>query len=410
MQTTAVRSNAVPTLKRVLPAAILLFISLDSSSVLAFGQYALIDLGTLGGTTSGATAINNSGSVVGSAETAAGTTHAFYWTHNAGIQDLTPTASSGSASDINNNENVVGTTGTRAFRWTASTGVVTLEGSRFGPASSVNDNNLTLGFRLVLVGQSNQSRTTEWSATNVRANIYPDDNTTGIALNNAGQFVGMVGLDGYYSVGPTSDREIIPVIPTDINDSRQITGSTLYATNPSRYDAVLYDRDSMTRTVLDRFSPTDSAVALGINQAGTVVGTSQLAGGFIYDPEGGVQPLTSLLAAPYSDWMVTDAEDINDFGAVVGTATHNGASRAVLLMPLPVSSVYGDLNADGRADAADYVFWRHRDGDPADYDLWRAHFGDGIAVGGSNTAVPEPSVIGLLLLIAASISGLRFRD
>ncbi|MGB9376307.1 MAG: hypothetical protein WCB04_02225, partial [Mycobacteriales bacterium] len=41
---------------------------------------AMIDIGTLpGGTTSGAYAVNNSGQVAGSANTASGQTHAIFW-------------------------------------------------------------------------------------------------------------------------------------------------------------------------------------------------------------------------------------------------------------------------------------------------------------------------------------------
>jgi probable HAF family extracellular repeat protein len=46
-------------------------------------SYTITDLGTLGGATSGATAINNAGQVAGGANTAAGVNHAFLWTPGA---------------------------------------------------------------------------------------------------------------------------------------------------------------------------------------------------------------------------------------------------------------------------------------------------------------------------------------
>ena len=47
-----------------------------------------IDLGTLGGTNSGAAAVNASGQVVGFAQTVGNTSHAFSWTENGGMVDL----------------------------------------------------------------------------------------------------------------------------------------------------------------------------------------------------------------------------------------------------------------------------------------------------------------------------------
>jgi hypothetical protein len=66
----------------------------------------------------------------------------------------------------------------------------------------------------------------------------------------------------------------------------------------------------------------------------------------------------------------------------------------------------GDYNANGVADAADYVMWRKGAGSTytqAAYDTWRGHFGE-IASGSSaitNPSVPEPTTA--LLMISAAI-------
>jgi probable HAF family extracellular repeat protein len=88
------------------------------------------DLGTLGGLTSAAMAINRSGQVVGSAQTADGDTHAFLWTQSGGMQDLgTLGGPSSSATGITDDGAVTGysqaTTGgpNHAFFWTAAGGM-----------------------------------------------------------------------------------------------------------------------------------------------------------------------------------------------------------------------------------------------------------------------------------------------
>src|SRR5438093_13489788 len=71
----------------------------------------MVDLGTLGGTTSAATAVNDSGQVVGQSSTASsGFTHAFLWTSADGMRDLgTFGGTYARAAAINSAAHVVGT-------------------------------------------------------------------------------------------------------------------------------------------------------------------------------------------------------------------------------------------------------------------------------------------------------------
>lgn len=85
----------------------------------------MVDLGTLGGTTSAATAVNDRGQVVGHSTTATGEQHAFLW-HEGRMIDLGRTLAEGStAVDINDRGQIVGhTTSTgdtpRALLWTVT--------------------------------------------------------------------------------------------------------------------------------------------------------------------------------------------------------------------------------------------------------------------------------------------------
>jgi probable HAF family extracellular repeat protein len=83
------------------------------------------DLGTLGGRFSQAGGINDQGQVIGSADTADGSTHAFLWTASDGMQDL-GTLTGGTFSEafgINDQGQVIGVRdmadgSSRAFLWT----------------------------------------------------------------------------------------------------------------------------------------------------------------------------------------------------------------------------------------------------------------------------------------------------
>jgi probable HAF family extracellular repeat protein len=102
------------------------------------------DLGTLGGDSSYATAINDNSEVVGFAQTTEGTTHGFLWTAQEGMQDLgVPDGNyAGSyARAINNNGEISGTVDNsgagKAFYWSAATGFIVLNHAANG--QSIND-------------------------------------------------------------------------------------------------------------------------------------------------------------------------------------------------------------------------------------------------------------------------------
>jgi probable HAF family extracellular repeat protein len=74
----------------------------------------MIDLGTFGGTDSEALGINNSGQVVGEAETSSGAEHAFLYNGSGSIQDLNDLIGStgwtlSDAAGINDSGQIVGT-------------------------------------------------------------------------------------------------------------------------------------------------------------------------------------------------------------------------------------------------------------------------------------------------------------
>jgi len=125
------------------------------------GSFVFQYLGGLGGCCfAWAFAINNAGQAVGTSFTPAGQTHAFLWTAETGMTDLTPGAAYSQAMGINNQGQVVGTietpSGNRAFLW--ENGVFTLFEPLTGGSSTegtgINDSGSAVGSSTVRSGYS----------------------------------------------------------------------------------------------------------------------------------------------------------------------------------------------------------------------------------------------------------------
>jgi probable HAF family extracellular repeat protein len=125
-------------------AVLVLVVALQGTTAAA-QTFTVVDLGTLGGTSSRATAVSN-GQVVGVSNTSGGAEHAFSWTQGGGMVDLgTLSGTSSRASAISNGQ-VVGNATTsagplHAFSWTQAAGMVDLGtlGRRFSDATAVSD-------------------------------------------------------------------------------------------------------------------------------------------------------------------------------------------------------------------------------------------------------------------------------
>jgi probable HAF family extracellular repeat protein len=349
------------------------------------------DLGTLGGTTSDATAINESGLVVGKSKTAAGLTHAFRWTSGTGMVDLGTLGGTGSdAADVNNAGVIVGSATTaasagesHAFRWTAGGGMVDLGtlGGTSSRALAVSETGAVTG--VVYFGVTS-THGFYWDTTHGMVDLggIGGNSTVPLAINASGEVVGNAatatgfqnhafhwdlahGLLDIGTLGGEFSRAY------DINDSGVVVGSadvtpgsgfTLHgyrwtaaggmvdvgnftdavAVNAagviagSGYTAVQPYGDAVRVDPVTGFSAVGLDGAGASNSAGDINAAGTILGGvyrlYLTQPGGGIEFLTG--PAGY-----LTASDLNDAGQVVGSWADNpepwfgGTQHAMLWSP-----------------------------------------------------------------------------
>ena len=133
---------------------------LPHSASWAATAYTVTDLGTLGGTSSYGTAISESGNATGSSLLSGGQTHAFIWDAVNGMQDLGAIGGGNSHGLDISDDNIVGDSTNKAFRWTPGSGMVLIDSANTGKASGLNAGKAAVGYRDTIGG----ARIRTWTA------------------------------------------------------------------------------------------------------------------------------------------------------------------------------------------------------------------------------------------------------
>jgi probable HAF family extracellular repeat protein len=309
-------------------------------------QYTITDLGALPGFPhSFAQGINHSGQVAGfgSVTSGSGPSHAFIYT-NGTLTDLgTLGGSSSNAYSLNDSGQVAGTSAvsgdfpSHAFLYSGGrmTDLGTL-GGRSSIAFSVNNAGQVVG-ESTLPGDKA-----------VHAFLYSNGRMADLGtpasaflssargINNSGLVVGSAFFDGgiqravSYSNGAWTDLGTLGGRRSEaraVNDRGQIVGGADLATGPSH--AFLYQNGVMTD--LGTLFGSTSSIADSINSSGTVVGSSG-SRPFLWS-DGTMYALADLIT-PGSGWILDAATGINDAGLIVGYGGYQGAEHAFLLTPV----------------------------------------------------------------------------
>ena len=266
-----------------------------------YSDGAMIDLGTLGGTHSYAFDINNAGLVVGNSQRPEPEYyhHAYVWEAGAMTDLGTLGGAFSSASSINDAGEIVGSAWNsaskdRAFLWTAADGMLEL-----GDLGGERSEALNINILGQIVGSSHTDEIEKTLFVPfTHAFLWQDGVMYDLgALPEAGE-------EGPY--GP----ELVHTAAKSINAVGQIVGNSWPASN-----------------------------------------SSPRQGPFIYE-EGQMMNLNDLLLIGSTGWEIFQANDINNFGQIAGTAKFDaGPYHAVRLDPVAV--IPSDLVVDGQVGAAD---------------------------------------------------------
>jgi len=343
---------------------LLIFAILTAYTRTASGQrrplpsFAITDLGTLGGESSEAAAVNSFGDVAGRSTTSAGATHAFLH-RNGEMVDLgtLPGGSASYATAINDRGDVAGYGGingfglgfreiVQGFIW--QDGAMRAVGALYCPCTFNVRYGTSTAFALSnagwVVGESQTNRQNftgafVWEAGGMHAldlggSLAGDVRAFGI--NDSQEIVGDAAGRAFIARdGATRDLGVLPGFLTSsgraVNRLAQVAGVSTSAAGITR--AVLWDLSAVRD--LGVLPGDASSEAHAINDAGDIVGRSGTAdlsqSRAVIWRDGTPIDLTQLAAAP--GWTLTAATGLNDIGQIVGVGVHDGRVRAFLLTP-----------------------------------------------------------------------------
>lgn len=288
------------------------------------------DLGTLGGRSSHAVAINDRGEVLGNWTSRAGQQRGFLYHAGKPLRGAMRRGvpyTGGQAHDIGTTSGAINNS--RATTWTDinNAGYATA----IGAAASFED------------GARSYLRAPDGKLTDI-GNLRFDEPATlnrALALNNRNQVAGESGPVNFpdqplrafiWNKGTMRDLGDLGFAPNGglaINDRGQVTG---YASlNAGIRDRLAFVYTNGRLVNIDGRRPTGprSSSGTGINNHGHVVGTSDHLSGFIYRSRR-MQSLNALID-PAQGWDIASPQAINDAGQIAATAVRKGVSYAVRL-------------------------------------------------------------------------------
>ena len=304
----------------------------------------MVDRGTLGGSFSDALAVNERGQVVGRAARPAGASpHAFLWTAADGMVDLgTLGGMSSAAGRINDSGQVVGTSGTTStpvaeshgFLWKRGEGMIDLGAipgvERYGPLA-INNSGQVVGYGFT---SNMRLRAFSWTESGGMVDLGAGQ---ALAVNDTGWVVG--GGDTAFLWTEAAGRVDLGTLggPLSaayaVNDSGQVVGYSMTSANLNH--AFFWTKATGMVDLHTSAEPYIHSSARSINAGGQVVGyayTSDFKNhAFSWTEKGGMVDLGTLGGAN------SQAQGVNSSGQIIGWSdTATGERHAVLWNPKSV--------------------------------------------------------------------------
>ncbi len=306
-------------------------------------RYNIFDLGTLGGPSSVALAVNEQGQVVGGADTREGDRHAFVWQGGV-MRDLgvLPGDTISEANDLNNSGQIVGhsTPGVfccnHAVLWENGQ-IIDLGG--LGPQGGTN---LAHG-----INESGQIVGIAQAGINGHAFLWQDwvmsdlgtlGGTYSLAwdINAAGDVVGVAWATSeerafLWRNGVMTDLGTLGGAGSaafGINDLGQVVGWAQHTPGNKFHHPFVWQNGVMTDLTTAAGFPEGRAWA--VDGSGRVLHFEA----FLYDPNHGVFQLQDLIP-PDSGWLIVNSRGLNSAGWIVGYGIHQGAPRGYVMIPAP---------------------------------------------------------------------------
>ncbi|HXJ59181.1 MAG TPA: DUF3466 family protein [Verrucomicrobiae bacterium] len=328
-------------------------------------EYTVVELGPLDGAASVASAVNNSGQIVGYANTTSNTFyHAAFWSNggNTSLDQGSFDGDNAAAVGLNNSNQIVGyaylagNTVSHAAVWANHDGGPIDLGSLGGSsvASSVNNSGQIVGYSAT---PTNWQRALFWP--NANSPALPLGSFGGLydeafAINDSGQIVGDASAAGtgsrraaLWNNSSSAPRDLGTLgleqsTAWAINKSGQIVGAAAQYTVSFQVLPIFWANGSSAPVPLATLGGNVGA-ALGLNSSGRIVGYSTAT---VNGPSHAVlwdnsaSPATDLntLLPANSGWVLQSAKAINDSGEIVGYGTVGGGPEQHAFALIPASS------------------------------------------------------------------------